>query len=264
MNQLMILLVSLMAYASIGATSSFGAVRLDPVEYKLGQTTYKGFVAFDDAASGKRPGVLVVHEWWGCNEYAQTRARMLAELGYVAIAVDMYGAGQTTTSPEEAGKLAGAVYADPKAMRALINGWLGVLKARPEVDPSRTGAIGYCFGGATVLELARSGADVGAVVSFHGNLATQSPAGPGQVKARVLVCNGADDPFIPAEDPAKFKAEMKAAGADYAFIDYGGTVHSFTNKAVDAFNIPGAKYNEQADRRSWAAMKALFEESFGK
>lgn len=250
--------------ALFAAQTATAAIRLDPIEFKQNDKTYKGFIAHDDAIKAKRPGVLVVHEWWGCNDYAQTRAKMLAELGYIAIAVDMYGDGKTVNTPEEAGKLAGGVYADPAALRALINGWLGVLKARPEVDPARTAAIGYCFGGSTVLELARSGAEVNAVVSFHGNLTTKTPAQASTVKARILVCNGFDDPFVPEADRAAFRAEMKAAAADYAFIEYGNAVHSFTNRAVDAYKIPGAMYNDKADARSWAAMKALFEEAFAK
>lgn len=261
MNGWILVLLGMFAVVFVSSPAR-ATIRLEPIEFKHVGKTYKGFVARDDSIKGKVPGVLVVHEWWGCNDYAQRRAKMLAELGYVAIAVDMFGDGKTTDSAEEAGKLAGAVYADPAAMRALINGWLGVLKGRNDVDAARTGAIGYCFGGATVLELARSGADLDAVVSFHGNLKTTMPAESGKMRPTILVCNGAVDPFIPESDPDVFREEMKAAGADYAFIDYGGAVHSFTNPDVDAHNIPGAKYQKQADLRSWAAMKALFEEAF--
>src|SRR5262249_46375928 len=237
------------------AASAAAATKVDPIELKQGATTYKGFIAYDDTAKDKRPGILVIHEWWGCNEYAKHRATQLADLGYVAIAVDMYGDGKSTTDAAEAGKLSSAARADAAAFRDRINGWLGVLKARKEVDPGRTAAIGYCFGGSTALELARSGADVKAVVSFHGALGTKSPAAAGQVKAKVLACNGADDTFVSADERAKFQAEMKNAGVDLTWKDYPGAVHSFTNPDADSFKIPGVAYNKAADEQSWKAMQ---------
>ncbi len=250
----------------IGAAcaAAAGEVRTEPIEFKDGGVSCRGWIAYDDTAKDKRPGVLVVHEWWGCNDYAKSRARQLAELGYVAIAVDMYGEGKTTTDPAEAGQCASTVRKDLAQLRSRINGWHDVMKDRPEVDPARTAAIGYCFGGSTVLELARSGADVDAVVSFHGALATRMPASPGSVKAKILVCNGEADTFVSAEEKDRFKKEMEAAKASMTFVEYPGAVHSFTNPDAGARGIQGVAYQKEADEKSWEAMKAMFKEVCGK
>jgi len=243
-------------------TQAFAAVRTETVEYKLGDQTLKGFIAYDDATTDKRPGVLIAPEWWGMNDYVQGRARQLAELGYVAFAADYYGDGKTTNDPKVAAEIAGPIKSDTARFRALGEAALKTLKARPEVDPQKVAAIGYCFGGSAVLELARDGGDLLGVVSFHGSLSTQAPAKPGEVKAKILVCHGNDDPMVKPEEVATFVNEMKEAGVDYTLIAYGGAVHSFTNPKADSHNIPGIKYDEKADQRSWEAMKAFFVELF--
>jgi dienelactone hydrolase len=235
------------------------------VEYSADGVTLKGYIAYNDAVKGARPGIIVVHEWWGNNAYSHKRADMLAGLGYVALAVDMYGDGKQATDPKAAGAMSGGVMKDPAVLKARFMAGLNELKSQTVVDTARIGAIGYCFGGGVVLAAARMGADLKGVVSFHGMLGTQSPAAPGSVKARMLVCNGADDKFISADDIAKFKKEMKDAGVDMTFINYAGSVHSFTNPASTEngkkYDMPLA-YNEKADKKSWTDMKEFFAKVF--
>ncbi len=236
------------------------------VEYQSGDTLMKGYLAWDDAIEGERPGILVVHEWWGHNEYARERARQLAALGYVALAVDMYGDGKQADHPDDAGKFATAVRENMPEAEQRFRAALHLLNEQPGVDPQRTGAIGYCFGGGVVLEMARRGVELDAVASFHGSIATANPAEPGMVKARILVANGAEDPMVTSDQIAVFEAEMQAVGVDYTFINYEGAQHSFTNPAADEFgqrfNMPLA-YNPEADQASWAAMVEMFGEVFG-
>lgn len=243
-------------------SGALAEVKTETVDYKLGSQTLKGFIAYDDAVTTKRPGVLVVPEWWGLDDYAKGRAKQLAELGYVAFAADYYGDGRTVTLPNDAAALATPVRSDPAKFRALGEAALKALKARPEVDPQKVAAIGYCFGGSAVLELARDGADVSGVVSFHGSLATTAPAKSGDVKAKVLVCHGVDDPMVKPDEVAAFTTEMKNANVDYSIAAYGGAQHSFSNPNADSHKIPGIKYDEKADKRSWEAMKAFFAELF--
>jgi dienelactone hydrolase len=257
------ILISLLLAASVSAQA---AVVGEEVSYQAGDTTLKGYLARDTAIQGKRPGILVVHEWWGHNDYARARARQLAELGYVALAVDMYGEGRTADHPEDAGKFASAVRNNLPLMQARFEAARDFLNSQPDVDPEQTAAIGYCFGGGVVLAMARAGADLDAVASFHGSLGVGGTAEPGTVKARILIANGADDPFVTADQIAAFKAEMDAAGADYTFINYPGAKHSFTNPGADVlgekFGLPLA-YNAEADADSWAAMQAFFQSVFG-
>jgi len=247
--------------------SSQAAVKHEEVQYTANGVTMKGYLAYDDAVKGKRPGVLVVHEWWGHNDYARRRANMLAELGYTALAVDMYGDGKQAAHPDEAGKFASAVFQNMPEAKARFLAALGLLKKHQTTDPARIAAIGYCFGGGVVLHMARMGVDLKGVVSFHGNYATQTPAQAGAVKATVLVCHGADDVFITQEQIAAFKKEMQDAKVDFQFISYPGAKHSFTNPDADAaakkFNIPLA-YNEAADKQSWADMQKFFKKIFAK
>lgn len=250
-------------WAAIWAGGALGEVRTERIEYKDGPTTLVGYLSYDDATEGKRPGVLVCHEWWGNNEYSRGRAEQLAGLGYIAFALDMYGGGETTDKTEEAAKRAGVLRGDAQGLRRRAAAGLKVLAEHALADPARLAAIGYCMGGSVALELARSGADLAAVVSFHGGLETQQPAARGAIKAKVLVCNGADDPMVTAESREAFRREMAGAGADYQFIDYGGAVHAFTNPAADGHGIPGVAYDEKADRRSWQHMLDLFAEVFG-
>ncbi len=237
-------------------------IKTRDVEYRQGDTVLQGFVAWDDAARGKRPGVLVVHEWWGMNQHARNQARRLAEAGYVGFALDMYGKGKVTTHPQDAQAFAGEVMKDPAVMAARFNAALEQLKHDPHVDSTRIAAIGYCFGGAVVLGMARSGADLAAVVTFHGALATQSPAQPGKVKARVLVLAGGADPFVPPEQVEAFKKEMQAAGARFDVVVYPGAKHGFTNPDAAQYGMKELAYDATADRESWAAMRKLFHEVF--
>jgi dienelactone hydrolase len=239
----------------------------EPVKYTAGDLTMEGFLAYDDNISEKRPGILVIHEWWGHNEYARKRARMLAELGYTALAVDMYGGGKQAEHPADAGKFAAEVRQNLPVATERFLAALNVLKKHPTVNPEKIAAIGYCFGGGLVLQMARQGLDLDAVVSFHGSLAADSPVVPGVVKARILVCNGTDDKFVTPEEIQNFHTEMKAAGVDYKFISYPGAKHSFTNPDADSyaqkFNIP-LGYNAEADQMSWQDMQDFLKESFGK
>lgn len=237
----------------------------EEVEYSSNGTTMKGYIAYDDAKKGKRPGVLVVHEWWGHNEYARKRARMLAALGYTALALDMYGDGKTAEHPKEAGAFAGEVRANMKQATARFNAAKQVLMEHETTDPDKIAAIGYCFGGGIVLEMARRGVDLDAVVSFHGSVATQNPAQPGDVKARILVCNGQEDPFVKPDQIAALKQEMKNANVDFTFKSYPNAKHSFTNPDADKygkkFDLP-LQYNEAADKKSWEDMKAFLKATF--
>ena len=243
------------------------AIHGEEVDYKSGDTVMKGYLAYDDSISGKRPGILVVHEWWGHNEYARKRARMLAQLGYTALAVDMYGDGKQASHPEDAGKFAGEVRKNMSVAEARFNAAIELLKSHKTTNPAKIAAIGYCFGGGLLLELARRGIDLDAVVSFHGSLATEHPAQPGDVKAKVLVCHGADDPFTKPEQLAAFKAEMNNAKVDFTFKEYPGAKHSFTNPDADKFgkqfNLPLA-YNEKADKQSWEDMKLFLQNALNK
>lgn len=251
----------------VAALSAFAEVKHEEITYTAGDVTMKGYLAYDDSITGKRPGVLVVHEWWGHNEYARKRARMLAELGYTALAVDMFGDGKQAAHPDEAGKFAGAVMQNIEGAKARFTAALAVLKKHKTTDTTRIAAIGYCFGGGVVLHMARFGFDLKGVVSFHGSLGAQTPAQAGKVKAAVLVCNGAADPFVTAEQITVFKKEMTDAKVDFQFIDYPDAKHSFTNPDADAFgkkfNMPLA-YNAAADKKSWADTQQFFKKIFAK
>jgi dienelactone hydrolase len=232
------------------------------VEYRHGDAVLEGYLAYDDAVEGKRPGILVVHEWKGLNDYAKSRAGQLAAMGYTAFAADMYGKGILAKDHAEAGKLAGVYLNDRNLMRERARAAYEVLKQNEQVDPSRIAAIGYCFGGATVLEMARAGMGLRGVASFHGALKTPSPAGPGGVRARVLVFNGAEDTFISPEDIAAFKKEMTESGADWNFVEMEGAVHSFTVPSAGSDKSTGVAYHPEADRKSWAMLEDFLKEIF--
>jgi dienelactone hydrolase len=231
------------------------------VEYKQGDTTLEGWVAYDDAIATPRPGVLIIHQWKGLGPYEKMRAEMLAKMGYVAFAVDIYGKG-IRPMPPAAGAEAGKYKNDRPLLRQRVQAGLDALLAQKGVDPKKIGAIGYCFGGTTALELARSGADVGGVVSFHGGLGTPTPDDAKNIKCKVLALHGADDPFVPPAEVAAFEKEMRDAKADWQLVAYGNAVHSFTDKGAGDDNSKGAAYNEKADRRSWEAMNDFFAELF--
>jgi len=244
------------------ALTTRAAIQTKTVEYKQGDTTLEGVLVYDDAVKGKRPGVLIVHQWLGITEYEKTRATMLAKLGYVAFCADIYGKGVRPKDTKEAGVEATKYKTDRALLRARVNAGLAEFKKSELVDPKRIAAIGYCFGGTTVLELARSGAEIGGVVSFHGGLDSPTPADGKNIKCKVLACHGADDPFVPAKDLTAFESEMRDHKVDWQLISYGGAVHSFTQPMAGNDNSKGAAYNESADRRSWEAMKQFLAESF--
>ncbi len=242
----------------------YGAAKVQStvVPYTYEETAFEGFLAWDDSVKGKRPGILVVHEWWGLNDYARSRAEQLAGLGYVAFAVDMYGKGKVTTHPEKAGEWA-------KLTTSHVGEWLGraqeglkLLQADPNVDPTRLAAVGYCFGGATVMQLVYGGVPVKGVVSFHGSLPLPNNSQTIPNSAKVLIAHGASDPFLTEDHIRKFKAALDLAEIDWQMMIYGGAQHSFTNPSADQYGLNGAKYDKQADRRSWGHMKNFFDELF--
>ena len=210
----------------------------------------------------KRPAVLVVHQWKGLSDYEKKRAEMLAKLGYTVFAVDIYGKGVRPNNQQDAGAEAAKYKENRALLRARVNAGLDVLKNHPLTDPQRIAAIGYCFGGTTVLELARSGADISGVVSFHGGLSTPAPADAKNIKCKVLACHGADDPNVPQKEVEAFEEEMRQGKVDWQLIAYGGAVHAFTDWNAGNDNSKGVAYNEKADKRSWEAMKQFFSELF--
>ncbi len=235
------------------------------VTYKADGLNLKGYLAYDNAVKEQRPGILVVHEWWGQNDYIRKRARMLAELGFVALALDMYGEGKQAAHPEDAGKFSSAVMKNMEVAEQRFRAGLNLLKQQPQTNTQQIAAIGYCFGGGVVLAMARRGVDLKGVASFHGSLGAGAPAAPGKVKAKVLVLNGADDPFVKPEQIAAFKQEMQAAGVHYEFVNYSRAKHSFTNPGATAngkkFNLP-LEYNAAVDKQSWQKLQAFFEQIF--
>jgi len=242
-------------------------IQAKTVEYSAQGVVMKGHLAFDEGLKEKQPGVLVVHEWWGLNDYARKRARMLAELGYVALAVDMYGEGRQAAHPDDAAKFSSELMKNFDLAKVRFMAAMDFLKKQPAVDPSRIAAIGYCFGGGVVLNMARQGVDLRGVASFHGALTAVQPARRGSVKAKILVLTGANDRFVPPEQVKAFEEEMKSAGADYRLISYPGALHSFTNPEADRlgkeFNLP-LQYNADADKKSWNELSNFLKEIFKK
>ena len=244
-----------------GAAPLRAAIQSKTVEYEQGGATLQGVLVWDDAVSGPRPGVLVVHQWLGLTDYEKHRATLLAQLGYVAFCADIYGKDARPKNVAEAGAEAGKFKSNRTLLRGRVTAGLEQLKHSELADPKHLAAIGYCFGGTTVLELARSGAELAGIVSFHGGLDSPAPADGRNIKCPVLICHGADDPFEKPEDLAAFENEMRDAKVDWRLIKYGGAVHSFTQPDPGFVN-PGAHYNEKADRRSWEDMKLFFAEIF--
>ena len=248
------------------AMPAVAAVKEEPVTYQDGDTTMKGFIVYDDAKKGKRPGIVVVHEWWGITKHVHGEARKLAQQGYTAFIADMYGDAKTADNPKDAGALSGAVRKNPAAMQSRFDAARAQLAKHPSVNAKKIGAMGFCFGGSVVLDMARSGKDLKGVAAFHAGLPPSGePAAAGKVKAKVLVLNGADDPFIKPESVDAFKKEMEAAKVDYRYLNYPGAVHAFTNPEATAkgkqFNLPLA-YDAKADKQSKAEAAKFFKAVF--
>ncbi|MEO8614264.1 MAG: dienelactone hydrolase family protein [Luteolibacter sp.] len=257
--------ILLLLFMTMFAGAATAAIKSEPVIYKDGDTTLEGFVSYDDAAAPKsQPGILIIHQWTGLTDYEKGRATELAKMGYVAFACDIYGQGVRPPAPDASGKEAGKYKNDRKLFRQRLNAGLEELKKQAAVDPTRLAAIGYCFGGTGAIELARSGADIQGIVSFHGGLDSPTPADGKNINAKVLICHGADDPFNKREDVDAFQAEMRDNKVDWQMVYYGNAVHSFTEKGADGKQNPGAKYNKEADERSWKAMKVFFDEVLAK
>jgi len=246
-------------------TQAQAAIKEEAVTYKDGDTVLKGFVVYDDARKGKRPGIVVVHEWWGITKHTREEAHKFAAQGYTAFVADMYGEAKTADNPKDASGLMKGLMGNPAGMQARFNAALAQLAKHPTVDAKRIGASGYCMGGAVVLNMARAGADLKGVAAFHANLVPQTPAAAGKVKAKVIVMNGADDPFVKPDSIEAFKKEMDGAKVDYKFINYPGAVHAFTNPEATEkgkqFNLPLA-YHAEVDKQAKAEAANFFEGVF--
>ena len=235
-------------------------VVVEKVNYKQGDTALEGYLAYDDALKGQRPGFVIVHDWMGISDFVKGKAEALAKEGYVAIAADIYGKGVRAKNAEEAGKLAGLYKGDRKLMRARAQAALEKLLSTNRVNPKKVIAMGYCFGGTVALELARSCADLAGTVTFHGGLSTPTPADAKCIAGRILALHGADDPFVNEKEVAEFQGEMRNGGVDWQMISYGGAVHAFTNPLAGTDNKQGAAYNAKADKRSWADFHTFLKE----
>ena len=266
MNRLLALLAVLML-AGCTTTGPGPSIKEEPVTYGDGETEMKGYIVYDEAQQGRRPGVVVVHEWWGITPHVRSEARNLARRGYTAFVADMYGEGKTADNPKDAGALSGAVRKNPRAQQSRFDAARDALARHATVDSSRIGAVGFCFGGSVVLDMARAGTDLKGVAAFHAGLGTSTPAAPGNVRSKVLVLNGAADPFIKPDSVEAFRKEMDAAKVDYRYVNYPGAVHAFTNPEATAagrkFNLPLA-YHPEADKQSKAEMDRFFAGLFGK
>ncbi|MDJ1183812.1 dienelactone hydrolase family protein [Roseofilum casamattae] len=253
---------STLLIGGITLTQAQTPIQTETIEYRQGGTTLEGYLAYDGSNSSQRPGILIVHAWKGLGDFEKQQAEKLAKMGYVAFAADIYGEGVRPTTNDEAREQAVFYLSNRNLLRDRANAGLNWLKQYRLTNSKQTAAIGYCFGGSTVLELARSGADVAGVVSFHGGLGSPTPEDAKQIKAKVLALHGADDPLVPPKEVAAFQEEMTQAGVDWQLVAYGGTVHSFTNPKAGDDPSKGSAYNADSDRRSFAAMKLFFDELF--
>ena len=247
---------------AVAIQSTFAAIKTETIEYKEGDTTLEGVLIYDDSIVTKRPGILIAHQWKGLTDYEKKRGEMLAKLGYVAFAADIYGKGTRPKDVQEASQFAGKYQNDRDVLQRRVKAGFEQLKKSRMVDPQNIAAIGYCFGGTTVLELARSGAELDGVVSFHGGLGTPNADATPNIKSKILVLHGADDPYVPNAEIEAFAQEMRRTKADWQLVAYGNAVHSFTDWNAGNDNSKGAAYNEKADKRSWEVMKDFFNELF--
>jgi len=262
MNKSAKIFATIIALLTMGISGTTQAsLYTEKVEYRDGDVVLMGYLAYDDGVKGQRPGVLVVHEWWGLNDYAKMRAEALANEGYIALAVDMYGEGKTTDHPKQAGEWSSFIRQNRQIAKERFVMAYELLKNHKMTDKNKIAAIGYCFGGYIVLAMAQEGVDLRGVVSFHGVFPAERVA-PNTVKAKILVCHGADDSFITQDQIHQFQDNLRHANADWQFITYGGAKHSFTNLDADKRGMPGLGYNRAADKRSWKAMLNLFQEIF--
>lgn len=251
---------------SLLATVANAEIQTREFNYSSGDTKLQGYLAWDDGVKGKRPGILVVHEWWGHNQHARERAEMLAGIGYTALAVDMYGDGKLANHPKQAGEFMNAAFKDWAGSKAKFEAAMKLLQRHDTVDENRIGAIGFCFGGAVSLRMARSGADLDGVVAFHSALPLEPAITQGSVKGSILVINGSEDSFLKPETVDAFNKQMEEGGVDFTYLNLMGVKHSFTNKQADEFSenfqLPNLEYNKEADERSWTEMKKFFQRIF--
>lgn len=256
-------LITILMLALFSLSAAAG-IKTEEVKYTVNGKEFTGFLAYDKSKK-KRPGILVVHEWWGHDDYARKRAKMLAKLGYTAFAMDAYGTGVHAKHPEDAKKFMNATFSDPSSLKMKYETAVNILKQNETVDPDKIAAIGYCMGGGINLAMARAGEDLDGFIVVHGSLGTKTPVQEGVIKGKILVLNGADDPFVPAEQVAGFEKEMKAAKVDYKLINYKGAKHSFSVKGANErgkkFNLP-LEYNEKADKASWKEIKKFLKDIF--
>jgi dienelactone hydrolase len=258
MKRTMLVAAACLAFAA----SARAEVKTRVIDYSQGGTPLQGFLAWDDSAQGKRPGVLVIHEWWGQNQHARNQAVRLAKAGYVGFALDMYGKGKVTTHPQDAQAFMQEAKKDPAVVRARFDAAMALLKAQPQVDPARIGAVGYCFGGGVALEMARASADLDAVATFHAAIPSPDEPVRGKVKPRILISTGGADPMVPKQRVDAFAKELKDAGANVTVTTYPGAKHGFTNPDADKAGMDGLAYDEGADRKSWEAAMRMFREVF--
>ncbi|MBK7367230.1 MAG: dienelactone hydrolase family protein [Candidatus Eisenbacteria bacterium] len=263
MKRLLLLVLPLL-FAGFTHAPAEAAVKSEPVEYRQGDTALSGWLVYDSAAKGKHAGVMLIHDWMGATAHQKEQAEKLAALGYVVLVADVYGKGVRPTDAAAAGAEAGKYYKDRTLLRARVNAGLDFLASRPQVDATRLAVTGYCFGGLAALELARSGAAVRGVVTFHGSLSSAGPDDAKNIQGKVLVLHGADDPYVKQADVTTFMDEMRAAGKDWQVVQYSGAVHSFTDDRAGSDNSKGAAYNASADKRSWEAMRDFLAETLAK
>lgn len=256
-------LVFMVLMVVVLGTSVQAKVLKKAVSYQHEDLQLEGYLAYDDSIEGKRPAVLVVHEWWGLNDYARRRVEQLARMGYVSFALDMYGKGKVTEHPEQAAEWMKQVNSNVRLWQQRARAGLEVLKKEPRTDTTRIAAIGYCFGGTTVQQLAYSGAHLKGIVSFHGSLLPPPDDQAKRVQAKILICHGAADPFSGEGAVQHYMSAMERAGLDWQMIIYGGAKHSFTNPDADQAGMKALKYSKSADHRSWGHMENFFEEIFG-